>query len=76
MTFYCDLQRHLVCVPFSIENLHAMADELGIKRCWFHAGRLPHYDIPKTRLAEIQRRCLIVRPRQILKIIKEGGLNG
>lgn len=41
--------RHLVCVPYSVENLHAMADALGIKRCWFHAdASYPHYDIPEA----------------------------
>jgi len=68
--------RHLVCVPFSVENLHRMADDLGIRRCWFHrggAGRFPHYDIPKRRVAEITARCELVSAREILAIIKGGG---
>ena len=47
LKFYCDRSRHLVCVPYSIEGLHAMALELGIARCWFHED---HYDIPKKRI--------------------------
>ena len=35
LTYYCDSMRHLVCVPYSTANLHRMAEELGIKRCWF-----------------------------------------
>ena len=70
-TFYSDDQRHLVCVPFSVENLHAMAKELGIKRCWFHnSSSGPHYDIPKRRIAEIQGRSVVVPTKTILAIVK------
>jgi hypothetical protein len=58
-------------VPYSIENLHRMASDLGIKRCWFHASsRFPHYDVPKRRLAEITARCTVVSSRDILSIVK------
>lgn len=67
MTFYCDNKRHLVCVPYSLENLHRMAEILGIHRCWFHKN---HYDIPKKRIEEIQSKCVIIPSREIVKIIK------
>lgn len=67
MKFYCDHKRHLVCIPYSVENLHEMARALGIKRCWFHRD---HYDVPKTRVAEIAERCEVVSPREILRIIR------
>lgn len=70
MKYFCDNQRHLVCVPYSIENLHKMAKDLKINLVWYHGGNKPHYDIPKNRIKEIQERCTIVRPREILKIIK------
>ena len=69
MRLLCDNARHLVCQPFSVANLHAMAAQLGIKRCWFHGGANPHYDIPKTRVAEITARCEVVTSRQILRVI-------
>lgn len=69
LTYYCDNARHLVCVPYSIENLHIMAEDLGIKRCWFHAN-YPHYDIPKKRVAEISAKCNVVSSKEILKIVK------
>lgn len=32
------------------EELHAMADRLGLKRSWFQAtASFPHYDIAKTK---------------------------
>lgn len=71
MTYYCDGKRHLVCVPYSIEALHQMAASLNIKRCWFHAGDKPHYDIPKTRIAEISAKCQPVSSREVLAIIQE-----
>ena len=47
-----------------------MADELLIKRCWYHGGDKPHYDIPKKRIEEIEEKCEIVSSKEIYKIIK------
>ena len=67
LIYYSDAEsRHLVCTPYSIENLHAMAQELGIKRCWFHKN---HYDIPKRRISEISAKTKIVSSKQIVQII-------
>lgn len=68
MKYYCDNQRHLVCIPYSIENLHKMAEDLNINKCWFHKN---HYDMPKRRIKEIQEKCIIVNSRDIVKIIKK-----
>ena len=71
LRYFCDNARHLVCVPYTEANLHRMAADLGIKRCWFHASsRFPHYDIPKRRIEEITARCTIVSSTDILRIIK------
>lgn len=71
LNYFCDDQRHLVCLPYSIENLHQMAEDLGVKRCWFHSKAVyPHYDIPKKRIEEIQAKCTKVHPRVILGIAK------
>ncbi len=70
MKYYCDNKRHLICVPYSIDNLHEMADDLGIKRCWFHSCNHPHYDIPKRRIDEIKARCILISTRDLLNIIK------
>jgi len=67
MEYYCDTDRHLVCVPYSIENLHIMVEDLNIKKCWFHKN---HYDIPKKRIKEIQEKCSIITSREIVKLIK------
>ena len=67
MIYLTDGKRHLICVPYSKENLHEMARQLGIKRCWFHRD---HYGIPKKRLKEIEDQCIFVSPKIIVDIIK------
>ena len=76
MTFDCDDQHHLVCIPYTRENLHEMAAKLGIKRCWFSPKSYPHYDIPKRRIEEIMSNQLVtvVRPRINLQICKSGDI--
>jgi hypothetical protein len=71
LEYFCDNSRHLVCTPFSVENLHQMAQDLGIKRCWFHSGKNPHYDIPKRRIDEITQKCTVVSTKEIWKIIND-----
>lgn len=73
MRYLTDNKRHLICEPYSIENLHKMAQDLNIKRCWYHGGKKPHYDIPINRIKEITSKCEIVSSKTILKIIK--GIN-
>lgn len=68
MIFYCDNKRHLVCMPYSIENLHIMVKKLKIKKYWFHKN---HYDIPKRRIEEITKKCNLVSPKEIVRIMKE-----
>ena len=69
LKYYCDNKRHLVCKPYSKENPHVMAADLGIGPHWFHKD---HYDIPKTRINEVMSKCIIVRPRDIVQIIRGG----
>lgn len=67
MKYYCDNARHLVCMPYSIENLHVMGAFLKIKRHWFHKD---HYDIPKLRVEEIMSACTVVSSKDIVRIIQ------
>lgn len=66
LIYITDRKRHLICIPYSVENLHRMAEELGLKRGWFHKN---HYDIPKRRIDEIEKKCKIVNSRVIVDII-------
>jgi len=67
MEYFYDEKRHLVCKPYSIDNLHEMAKNLNIKKCWFHKN---HYDIPKKRVNEISLKATKISSREILSIIK------
>ena len=67
MRYLTDGKRHLICDPYSIENLHRMADDLGIKRCWFHKD---HYDIPNRRIDGITAKCEVVSSKEIIKIMR------
>lgn len=64
-----DNKRHLICYPYSIENLHWIANQHGIKRHWFHASKFPHYDIPKRKVGKIKG--IEVSSKQIVSIIKK-----
>lgn len=66
MIYVTDGKRHLVCWPYSKANLHIMAKELGLKRCWFHKD---HYDIPKRRQQEIEAQCVLVSSKDIVYLI-------
>lgn len=70
MKFYSDNKRHLICEPYSVENLHLMAQNLGIKRCWFHSKPYPHYDIPKRRIKEIAEKTELISQKDLLIKIK------
>jgi len=71
--YLCDTKRHLICEPYSVENLHKMAKELSIKPCWFHRGDLPHYDIPKRRMIDVMARCKLITTQEIVNIIGRSG---
>lgn len=72
MIYVCDNYRHLVCLPYSRENLYKMARELGIPKHWFEVSKLghAHFDIPKRRLDQIKSQCVVVSPKDIVRIIK------
>lgn len=78
MIYICDYKRHLICTPYSILGLHAMAKDLNINRCWYHSGikskrrnPISHYDIPVGRLAEIMSKCTIVTTRELIAIVRK-----
>lgn len=45
---------HLTC-DGNLEELHAFADSLGLRRSWFQRGSIPHYDLtPNKRAAAVR----------------------
>ncbi len=73
MKYFVDKAGHLVCVPYSIENLHKMAKDLGIHKCHYHNTKKPHYDMPKRMLAKIDEidDVEVVSSKMIVDIIKQ-----
>ena len=61
-----DGRRHLVCLPYSIRNLHMMGAQIGLGKHWFHRD---HYDIPVTRIDSIRANSLHVSPKSIVRLI-------
>lgn len=58
-------------VADTIEELHKMADAIGIKRGWFQGDARPHYDISKSkRKLAIRLGAIEVGERKIIEIIK------
>lgn len=33
----------------TLDELHAVAAAIGMRRAWFQAGRIPHYDLTPSR---------------------------
>lgn len=73
MKYLTDGKRHLICEPYSEDNLHKMAEDLNIPFWWFHSRKLPHYDIPKLQIERVTKRCVIVSPKEIVRVIRSSG---
>lgn len=59
-------------VADTLDELHAMADRIGIARRWFqnHTGR-PHYDICKAKRAlAVEAGAIEVGPRELVAVLK------
>jgi hypothetical protein len=38
-------------VADTLEELHAMADRIGLRRAWFQPNSHPHYDVSRSKRA-------------------------
>ena len=56
----------------TLEELHAMAERVGMKRHWFQDKSLPHYDICKSkRVLAVRFGALEVSREQTAGIMRE-----
>jgi len=55
----------------SLEELHAMAHKIGLKREWFQEGSTPHYDISQSKRAEaIKHGALEADRKKVVELIR------
>lgn len=75
---YVDSTRHefgrmIMChmLADTEEELHAMAEKIGLKRSWFQAESTPHYDVSlaKRKLA-IQNGAIVIGRKETVEIIR------
>ncbi len=62
----------------SIDELHAMADRIGLKRAWFQDdARLPHYDlVPSKRALAVRCGAVEVSRRDVGARVRAGVVIG
>ena len=78
MTVYVDnynapFGRMIMChmVADTLDELHAMADKIGVARKWFQDHRTPHYDICKSKQElAFKHGALPVTARELVKIVR------
>lgn len=65
--------RMIMChmIADTLEELHAMASGIGLKREWFQPGSTPHYDVCLGRRAlAVKAGAIEVSRREIAEIIR------
>lgn len=67
LLFLSDGRRNLICVPYSIENMKKMADELGIKKTWLKKDR---FVIPEDYFEVVETKCNIVSTQTLFRTLK------
>ena len=56
----------------TLEELHAMADKIGLRRSWFQNKSVPHYDICKSkRTLALTHGAVEVDRQQIVALIRK-----
>jgi hypothetical protein len=79
MTVYVDKAqnkygRMIMChmLADDLEELHAMADKIGVQRKWFQPKSTPHYDICKSkRDLAIKFGAVYVERGEVLELVKK-----
>ena len=55
----------------TLDELHNMADQIGIRRRWFQSGSTPHYDVCKSkRELAIRLGAIEIDRRQTVALIR------
>ena len=84
MSVYVDMARNRYgrmlmshMVADTLDELHAMANAIGIERRWFQSGSTPHYDICQAkRILAIEHGAKVIDRRNLVTIIRRLRLSG
>ena len=79
MAIYVDRERNrlgrmIMChmVADTVEELHEMATQLGLKREWFQATKVPHYDVCLShRKRAVELGAKEISRRQLVQIVRK-----
>lgn len=56
----------------TVDELHAMADLIGIKRRWFQNHNTPHYDICQSKRADaVKLGAIEIGRREVVALIRK-----
>ena len=69
LLYLTDGRKNVICIPYSIENLHKMADDLGMKKKYF---KKDHYEIPDDMVSEVEDKCDVVTTTTLFKTARNG----
>lgn len=59
-------------LAYTLEELHAMADRIELKRKWFQPLSMPHYDGSRTRRAlAIEHGVIEIERAQVVQLIRK-----
>lgn len=67
------LGRMIMChmIADTIDELHAMAERIGMRRAWFQPASFPHYDVSITRRRRaVQLGAIEVDRRELARIMR------
>ena len=79
MSVYVDRARHpfrdmVMChmLADSLDELHAMAEKIGMRRSWFQPLSTPHYDLDQSaRALAIKHGAIEIGRHRTVEIIRE-----
>lgn len=63
---------HMFTDEAALDELHVMAQKIGLRRDWFQPGATPHYDLtPRRRQAAIDAGAVVVDRRKAVELWRE-----
>ena len=79
MTVYVDKARNgyrrmIMChmIADTLDELHAMAEAIGMRREWFQPTSFPHYDVSLSRRSEaVQRGAVELERREFVLVMRK-----